>query len=143
MPLPTIPDGGWQTRTQMVEAYAELDWYKDITFEWVEVNQRRGVVEIKKYQFLADTIGCGNVRCDRYLPTFVQLVPHGVVITCAQCRKTMGVLSTDDAILLDQRVAMSLEEINIVLRKTGQVPPVGFDRMFQGARDGGRVPLPI
>lgn len=130
MPIPRRPDGGWPSREVMDDAYAKDGWKNEIVFEWIETNARRGIVEIKTKRFDSNMLRCGPPDCDRLRVMYVQLMPHGPVQTCANCRNTMGILPDEDGIIENIRTAASREEVDAILRKTGQVPPLGLEQFM-------------
>jgi hypothetical protein len=134
LPVPEKPEGGWESREQMDREYAKFGWSKEIVFDWIEVNSRRGVVEIRTKRFDSNMLRCGKPACDRLRVMYVMLAPHGPIQTCGNCRHTMGILPDEDGIIENVRTATSKAEVDKILRKTGQVPPLGIERMLPTPR---------
>lgn len=131
MPIPRLE--GDLTRQQVIEEYAKWGWKKELVLKWVVMNGRTGKPELQVYKFEANALPCSNRDCATHQLTFVQLMPTGVMWTCAICRKTMGPLAFDDGRLIDRR-DITLQEAWEIIKETGQRPPVGLKRIDGGGR---------
>jgi len=130
MPIPKYEDGA--SREEIIKIYEENGWYKTITFDWIEVDGRTGTIHKKVLRFTADTLPCDVRECKPHMLTFVQLRPTGVMKTCAVCGKTEGPISTEDGELLSD-TTISRDEALKIIRKTGQIVPIG---LVSGGRRG-------
>jgi hypothetical protein len=134
MPIPDITDDSI-TREGLIEKYAEEGWYKDIEFDWIEVDGRTRKPILKRYHFNANTIQCDNGECNQHLMTFVKLMPTGVFWHCGACRKTDGFISFEVGRELTKfRRELTIPEAWEIIKNSGQQPPVGLERQMRGRR---------
>jgi hypothetical protein len=134
MPLPNIEEEKI-TREELIERYLQTGWTKKLVFDWVEVDGRTKRPMLKRYEFNADTMPCGNRECIPYMATFVQLRPTGVIWTCASCRKTDGPIAIENGRELQQYTRqLTIEEAWNIIGDTGQYPPVGLEQPPKGRR---------
>ena len=126
MSLPKLK--GKITKEKIIEEYKKLGWKQVLEFPWVEISGRGGQIVKKIYRFDSLTMQCSSKRCSRHGLTFVKFVPHGVVWTCAICRRTMGPMAWEDGELLNGPVGqqITLTEAWDTIHATGQTPPIGL-----------------
>lgn len=137
MPLPPERPDGYASRDEMDEAYEKAGWSKEITFDWIHLNMRTGQAQIQTYRFQSISLKCGKADCDRYQPIYIQLAPSGVIQTCANCRKTDGPIAFEEGILEEVRVTQDRNEIEQVLKKSGQfILPKILDKILPQRRRG-------
>lgn len=115
------------TRTQIINRYADFGWQKLLEIDWIFVGRDK-VPRLIKYRFNADTLSCSRRSC-RHQLTFVKFKPHGVVWTCATCRKTMGAVSFEEAVSLNGQMGEEISLIDAweVIRRTGQKEPAALE----------------
>ena len=117
------------------ELYKSFNWTRGVlTVELVDYHQRMKSWVIRKFEVHTDKLevcGCG----ERTLQ-YVQHVPYGIVMTCGNCRKTMGMLATDGPAFVDLGARRApLRELHALIRRTGQVEPLNFPQLKGGHLD--------
>lgn len=116
------------TRGDVIIEMSKLGWKKNLVFPWVSVNGRTGEVHKVIYQFNADSLICSNRRCQQYRLSFVQFKPHGVVWSCAICRRAEGPVVWESGTRMNGPLGETITpgEAWDILRQTGQAIPVGL-----------------
>ena len=136
MPIPTLR--GDMKREEVEEEYKKFGWAKKTRFEWIEVDQRNGTYLKKIYDINADAMPCSNSDDATYQLTFIQIVPTGVVWTCAMCRRTEGPLAFEaSGFRLVEQKQVSLTEAWDTIKRTNQRPPIGLQPL--SGREGFRL----
>ena len=131
MPIPTpdsVDSNGspmWSSKEKLFETYAQepYNWFRTITFEWVDFNARLGACIATKYFVDGAKLPC---KCDgKNEYTLLNLRGTGVNITCAYCRITTGQLDEKAMEILGQR-RVSFDEALKIMKETGQKQPPSF-----------------
>ena len=126
MPIPNLRDKR-MTKEQIIAAYENFGWHKNLLVDWIELDPRTNQVMLKSYEYVADTLPCSNENCRTYQLSFVQFMPSGVMWTCGICRKTYGPLTFKDGRLINPPgQAITVAEAWNILKRTKQIPPVGL-----------------
>ena len=136
MPIPDLK--GELSRQEIIDAYAKWGWKKKITIDWIEIDKRQNSIIKKTFDINADAMPCAIGEDASYQLSFVQMVPSGIVWTCAGCRRTEGPLSFEaGGIRQIGNERVSLEEAWNTIKRTGQKKPLGMPSL--SGREGLKI----
>lgn len=127
MPLPRPPETGWENQEQIDQAYKELNWSKELIFEWISFNASMRTWVVGLFRANSASFPCSCQGGPQFV--YLQFTSTGIVRTCGVCRTTGGPLSFNDdkgrplIQLLSQRAITQKEALEIIGRTGQRAPP--------------------
>ncbi len=122
-----IPDDRTEwTFDEIVKAYLDLGWKKELEFPWIEYDQRNRRILIVNYKYMAQKNPCTTKSCMGSDLVFLDFRPTGVFWTCGTCRRTMGPLAFEDAYEASPPKEVTYDEAMNILKTTHQITPIGL-----------------
>ena len=134
-----IPELDFSREYSLDEVYAifaaePFNWHRELTYEWISYNPRRGEFMATTYDIQAVQLQCDKRECKPYNLTFVNFRPTGIMHGCAVCRKVQGPITVEDIGSVVSQRTVTEDEAWAIIRSKGQEAPAGLKRPEQKGR---------